>query len=408
MPPETTDQPILTAAFDQTEPIEAMILRSMNEGVITLECNGAIHTVNPSAVRILGYAEQELKGKKLQEVFSREPENRHFTDVILNAIERGLHASNTETRFKREDGQTVDLAVATAYVDVDVCSPALQNVVLVFRDVTAFRAMERARRRAVNHLSHELKTPLAIIAATVQSLARNDASEEGRNKAVERMNRNVKRLSDMQEIVEQIMSPPAFTPKPLRVDRTAQEIIEEIRTRCQHRAVRITTRLQALQSEAMDPELLNIVLNTLVKNAVERTPDEGEVEISLQRGPDGIVLQVRDYGVGIKVSDQEFIFDGFHYTQETEEYATRKPFDFNAGGKGLELLRLKVLSEAGYFAISFESARCRYIPDSSEHCPGRISSCEQVNDVRECRESGGATFTVTFPEHRTSGGDESR
>jgi two-component system phosphate regulon sensor histidine kinase PhoR len=407
MPSESTDQPILTAASEEAEPIEAMILRSMNEGVITLECSGAIHTVNPSAVRILGYEEQELKGKKLQEVFSNEPENRHFTEVILNAIERGLHTSNTETQFTRADGQTVDLAVATAYMDVDVCSPSLQNVVLVFRDVTAFRAMEKARRRAVNHLSHELKTPLAIIEATVKGLVRNDPSEEARNKAAERITRNLKRLTDMQEIVEQIISPPAFTPRHLQVDLTVQEIIEEIRTRCQYRAVRLTTRLQPIQSDAKDPELLSIVLNTLVKNAVEHTPDEGEVLISLQRKPEGILLQVQDYGVGIKVSDQEFIFDGFHYTQETDEYSTRKPFDFNAGGKGLELLHLKVLSEAGYFTISFKSERCRYIPNSAEHCPGRISLCEHVKDIQGCLESGGTTFTVIFPEPGTSEGDES-
>ncbi|MEW6112257.1 MAG: PAS domain S-box protein [Thermodesulfobacteriota bacterium] len=407
MPSDLTDQPTLKDMSEETEPIEAMILRSMNEGVITLECSGAIHTVNPSATRILGYEEQELKGKKLQEVFSSEPENRHFTEVILDAIERGLHSSNTETQFKRADGQIVDLAVATAYMDVDVCSPSLQNVVLVFRDVTAFRAMERARRRAVNHLSHELKTPLAIIEATVQGLVRNDPSDETRNKAAERISRNLKRLTDMQEIVEQIMAPPKFTPRPLQVDRTVQEIIQEIRTRCRHRDVGLTTRLQPIQSEAIDPELLNIVLNTLVKNAIEHTPDQGEVVISLQRASDGILLQVRDYGVGIKVSDQEFIFDGFHYTQETDEYSTRKPFDFNAGGKGLELLRLKVLAEAGYFAISYESTRCRYIPNSSEHCPGRISSCEDVKDVQGCMESGGTTFSVTFPESRKSEGDES-
>ena len=407
MPTESTDQSILKDKSEETEPIEAMILRSMNEGVITLECSGAIHTVNPSAVRILGYEEQELKGRKLQEVFSSEQKNRHFTEVILDAIERGLHSSNTETQFKRADGQTVDLAVATAYMDVDVCSPSLQNVVLVFRDVTAFRAMERARRRAVNHLSHELKTPLAIIDATVQGLVRNDPSDEARNKAAERISRNLKRLTDMQEIVEQIMAPPKFTPRPLQVDRTVQEIIEEIRNLCQHRAVQLTTRLQPVRSEAMDPELLSIVLNTLVKNAVEHTPDEGEVLISLQRKPEGISLQVQDYGVGIKVSDQEFIFDGFHYTQETDEYSTRKPFDFNAGVKGLELLRLKVLAEAGYFDISFESERCRYIPNSSEHCPGRISSCEDVKDTQGCIESGGTTFSVTFPEPRTSDGDES-
>ena len=52
------------------EPIEKTILRSMNEGVITVECNGDIHTANPAALRILGFEERELVGRKFDSVFS--------------------------------------------------------------------------------------------------------------------------------------------------------------------------------------------------------------------------------------------------------------------------------------------------------------------------------------------------
>jgi two-component system phosphate regulon sensor histidine kinase PhoR len=142
--------------------------------------------------------------------------------------------------------------------------------------------------------------------------------------------------------------------------------------------------------------VLSIVLRTLVKNSIESTPDEGEIVVSLDSAPEGVLLIVEDRGVGIRVADQEFVFDGFHHTQDTEEYSSRKPFDFNAGGKGLELLRLKMLSEAGYFGISFESHRCKYIPTARDHCPGRISECSHVQDVRGCRESGGTTFSVLF------------
>src|SRR4030042_5794098 len=63
--------------------IEKIILRSMNEGVITLECTGDIYTVNPAALRILGFREEELKGRKFAEVFLNDPANDKFTDLFV-------------------------------------------------------------------------------------------------------------------------------------------------------------------------------------------------------------------------------------------------------------------------------------------------------------------------------------
>jgi two-component system phosphate regulon sensor histidine kinase PhoR len=109
-----------------------------------------------------------------------------------------------------------------------------------------------------------------------------------------------------------------------------------------------------------------------------------------------VVLEVQDHGVGIPATDREFIFKAFHHTRDTQRYATKKPYDFNAGGKGLELMRLKLLSEEGGFDISFESHRCRYIPGNQDECCGNIAACPYVDSVEESKESGGTTFTVLF------------
>jgi two-component system phosphate regulon sensor histidine kinase PhoR len=118
--------------------------------------------------------------------------------------------------------------------------------------------------------------------------------------------------------------------------------------------------------------------------------------VSLRKAAEDVLLEVQDYGVGIPATDREFIFKAFHHTRDTHRYATKSPFDFNAGGKGLELMRLKLLSEEGGFDISFESSRCRYIPSNLDECCGNISTCPYVNSVEGCEDSGGTTFTVLF------------
>jgi PAS domain S-box-containing protein len=376
--------------------IEKLILRSMNEGVITLECNGDIFTVNPAALRILDFTEEELKGKHFQEAFSGERDNSDFCQILVNLFHSGRHSLNQEVRFKRRDGQSVDLSVATAFLEVDECAPDMQNAVIVFRDVTAFKSLERARRRAVNHLSHEIATPLAIISASVESLGKVEAYASQGDKNIKRIQRNLQRLTDIQAVVEQIFSPPAPKPEPFDMAAMIEKSLESIRQEASHRRVSLVSDLSPITTDIVDPRILNIILETLVKNAIENTPDEGAVRISLQETPLGVRLQVKDDGVGIPLADQEFIFEGFHHTQATDEYSSKDPFDFNAGGKGLELLRLKILEEAGLFEISFESRRCLYIPSGRDHCPARITLCPNVRDVRGCRESGGTTFTVQF------------
>jgi PAS domain S-box-containing protein len=381
---------------DATEPIEKTIIRSMNEGVVTLECNGAVFSMNPAAERILRLREDEAKGSAYEEVFSTAPGNRAFTLIFHRLIQDGRPTLNQEVSYTRSDGQTLDLSVAGAFLEIDECTPAMQNAMVVFRDITAFKSLERVRRKAVDHLSHELKTPLSIIQASVEQLGREDLTRDKLSKNLARVKRNLSRLTAIQKAVEEILTPVEVNPAPIDAVPFFHEVLDELRRKMSHRSVSLKLRAQPIQTQLLDPNLLQIVVETLVKNAVENSPDEGEVTVSFERVPTGLLLQVQDHGVGIPVSELDFIFEGFHHTQDTDDYSSKLPFDFNAGGKGLELLRLKVLAEEGIFDISFESRQCEYISAGQGQCPGRISACPHVPGTQGCKESGGTVFSVLF------------
>ncbi len=393
---DTPSAPNNAAAEGVVDPIERIILRSMAEGVITVECDGRIHMVNRSAERILGARQHELVGRKFNEVFGARPENREFEEVFVNLIHKGLLTTHKDVRFTREDEQTVDLAVATSFLDADECVPGMETVIAVFRDVTALKNLERARRRAVDHLSHELKTPLSIVDASVTRLV-NKAGDGGLpEKTIQRIRRNLRRLNDIREAVEEALNPRPYTPRRLNLRDTVDGIIDRIRAEAAHRSVIISADADDVHTDIVDPEVLETALRTLVKNAVENTPDEGRVSVSAKQNESQVIVTVRDFGMGAPVEDREFLFEGFHHTQETDEYSSKQPYDFNAGGKGLELLRLKILSEAGYFDMSFDSRRCVHIPTARDHCPGRISDCPHIAGPHECAESGGTEFTLVF------------
>ena len=73
------------------------------------------------------------------------------------------------------------------------------------------------------------------------------------------------------------------------------------------------------------------------------------------------MLEVKDYGVGITEENRKLIFESNVTTYETMDYATKKPYDFNAGGKGFDLLRMKIFSERYHFKIGMDSRRCAFI-----------------------------------------------
>ena len=117
----------------------------------------------------------------------------------------------------------------------------------------------------------------------------------------------------------------------------------------------------------------------------------------MQKKGDGAEVIVHDLGIGITDENQRRIFEGFFMTQDTMAYSSKRPFDFNAGGKGADLLRMKIFSERFNFKIEVSSSRCRYIPLDTDECPGRISQCEFCKERADCFQSGSTVFNIYFP-----------
>jgi signal transduction histidine kinase len=152
----------------------------------------------------------------------------------------------------------------------------------------------------------------------------------------------------------------------------------------------------------IDPLILQNIVEGLLRNAVENTPDGGMIRLVVEQKHGESILRITDYGVGITEENQAYIFGGLFHTKETELYASKKPYDFGAGGKGLDLLRMKVYGQRFGFDLSMTSKRCVHIPTDQDECPGDISRCPHVGNAKECAASGGTTFTVAFEPQQAS------
>ena len=124
---------------------------------------------------------------------------------------------------------------------------------------------------------------------------------------------------------------------------------------------------------------------------------DAEFDVTVKSVNGEIRIEVRDYGIGITPENQRFIFGGFFHIQDTNLYASKRPYQFNAGGTGSDLLRIKAFSERFGFKVGFESKRCRFLPTDDQMCPGKISECGVIKNKSECFSAGGSTFSLTFP-----------
>jgi signal transduction histidine kinase len=307
-------------------------------------------------------------------------------------------------------------------------------------------SLNRAKDKVISHLSHELKTPIAVLRTSLVTLEKRlqPLPHEIWQPTIDRARRNLDRLLEMQYQVDDIMQGKTFKTDTIRsqlLDRCSDElealladefgegsVVETFRRRIEatygarqlvaekieldafihgrldvlkplfaHRQVDIITRLNSTPPVYLPFDALQKVFDGLLKNAVENTPDEGKIEICVDRKGEGTQLEVRDFGVGITKENQTRIFEGFFTTQETLEYSSKKPFDFNAGGKGADLLRMKIFSERYNFKIALNSSRCPSIPEDSDTCPGKISQCSFCKDGRGCHQSVATIFSLHFP-----------
>ncbi|MGD9369466.1 MAG: ATP-binding protein, partial [Desulfobacteraceae bacterium] len=137
----------------------------------------------------------------------------------------------------------------------------------------------------------------------------------------------------------------------------------------------------------------------LVRNAIENTPDGGRIEIQVKLNHDRVLLKVCDSGIGITEENKALLFKSYFTTSETTDYATRKPYDFNAGGRGFDLLRIKIFSERHQFKINLTTNRCPFLPADKDTCQGNTSDCRFLTIPEDCMENGGTVFSIEFPAY---------
>ena len=307
------------------------------------------------------------------------------------------------------------------------------------------RSLNRAKDRVIHHLSHELKTPASVLSATLGLLNKHFSRLEDNSQKMilERAQRNLDRILEMQYEIEDILRQKDYKiyymlsnllaactdelevlvtehlgekdiiqqirqkiedlfgvneveSEKIQLDAFVAEKIQALRPRFAHRKIRLATDITSVAAIWLPADVLDKTVEGLIRNAIENTPDDGNILVTVRTGEIGPEFEVKDTGVGISEENQRLIFDDFFIAYEPMQYSTRQPYDFNAGGKGFDLLRMKFFSEKYNFNLRMFSKPCRLTGQGNGTCPGHIDDCKPSESPQDCEASGGTTMTVQF------------
>ena len=340
--------------------------------------------------------------------------------------------------------------------DVEIMEALSSNIALALDNASYYESLmkshkelerlNRVKTKMLHHLSHELMTPLAIIEASLRIMERKleTAHVNPAGLPLERIRRNLDRLKTMESQVSHIVEEKEYEQRELIVAcldtlKDFTEITEEENPalRGAMEALRmtieeyypskmqeswrlsITAAFQRLESrvkemikerkldvtfESPDPVIIKIqphiiisAVGGLLRNAIENTPDNGNIIVTGRKSVSGYTVSIRDFGVGIPESEQPNIFEGFYPVQEMDMYSSKSPYEFNAGGTGTDLLKIKIFAERFGFSIGFSSQRCTCIPTVRDVCPGDIANCNSCGTVEDCYRNGGSEFKIDIP-----------
>jgi signal transduction histidine kinase len=257
-----------------------------------------------------------------------------------------------------EEGRLQSLIVLQSILAIGLEQAAARERLLEAHE--ELESLYAAKSKTIDHLSHELKTPLAVLGASVALLERASVrQDDARSSAVlERMARSIARLLELQEEACDIAAAaPGATAQTQEIElsRWIPEVLASIAPLHRHRGVRVEVELEPVPPMEVAEPLLRKALIGLVRNAIEATADGGWTRISTSRRPHAVVLEVADSGRGFDDATRRQLFHGFVHAGDTRDYQSLRPYDFGAGGRGLDLLRTRHFADRQGLGIEVES-----------------------------------------------------
>lgn len=357
----------IAAIESQQTQLEA-ILGNMVEGVILVDRQLRIRSINAAAQRIFEIAPTEWPADgppTLLEVIR----NSELHDFVRHTLEEdttqetSIVLYTSPPRYMQVHGTTLHIGIVKPGQPVPDREAA---ILLVLNDITRLKELENIRRDFVANVSHELKTPITSILGFVETLAEGEIEDPAEiQRFLGIVSAQAHRLN---AIIEDLLHLSRLEQQHDAIEKghcRAEEIVAMVRQTVQNAAdehqITLRDTYRGKTDVCVNAHLVEQALTNLVDNAIKYCPARSEVTVGFEHHGTAIVFTVSDNGPGIELPDQARVFERF--------YRTDKARSRSLGGTGLGLAIVKHIARAHNGTVELSSV------------PG-----------------AGSTFTITIPQ----------
>ncbi len=356
----------MTQQSDQHE----AILASMVEGVIAVDAQERIISLNQTASHLLNVIPDQAKGRKVYEAVR----NTKLQTLISRTLSSDKTVVGHVTLRVGETSRLLQAHGAALYSGV-----RRVGAVMVLHDITQLRQLEAVRQQFVANVSHELKTPITAIKAAVETLK----DEQGQpSSAPKRFLEMIARQADrLHAIVEDLLmlarveQGNQLEQKPLQpgpILPVLQAAAETCHAKAKEKNIGLDLQAQPnLQAKINTPLLEQAVVN-LLENAVKYSPENSRVWVEAARHNGEVVLTVQDEGPGIAAPHLPRIFERFY---RVDNHAATP--DQDGTGLGLAIVKHIALAHNGWVGVeSVPDRGCTFHIHLPTHLPNPEASDE--------------------------------
>jgi len=322
------------------------MLDSAADGILILNPNHQIERTNAAFARMFGLPQDQIQSMNHSEIVQwvQPPHGITLEDAEAGGWPLSPQAHlYVEGDIRRPDGLPA-LPVGISYAPLIAMDGTLINTIATVRDITRFRQADELKSEFVSVVSHELKTPVALIKGYVSTLRRDDVEWDPEvmhnslqviEEEADRLTRLIEDLLDASRLQAGAMQ---LHREDLSFHQLAHHLADrfQVQTEDHHIIVDIPEDFPVVLA---DETRIEQVLSNLISNAIKYAPG-GDIRISGQVQPNEVIICVQDEGPGIAVSDLPHIFDRFYRAPEN----SRKT---KGAGLGLYLAQAIVEAHSG-------------------------------------------------------------
>lgn len=314
-------------------------LNSIGDAVLAIDEDRRVIIFNSAAEKITEIKFDNIERKPYVNFFRFVDEDTRKEKT--EEIDRIIHGEKEMIK----DYQAALLVNKKGLIPVDINAAPIKNhegknmgCIIVFRDVTEKREVEKMRSDFISIVSHQLRTPLSAIKWFMEILLEGDVGKL-KTKQAEIIKETYENNNGLIKFVNQLLNVSriesnrlSINPETINLNNEVEKIIKEIKPLLEEKKQKFTFKSSEDESMTIktDKNLLKNVLDNLLVNASKYTPDNGNISLEITRkDSDTLLFTISDTGIGIPAREQKKIFGRFSRASNAINY--------NASGTGLGL-----------------------------------------------------------------------